>query len=201
MANAQRRKLTQANYNAIRDHLFDRIHKTGEQVKNDFPNILRAAIETEAWKHFTDTEGKPFKSLIEWLHSTYPNGASMGQGKHAISYEEALKLTEAVSDVHRVLEHESPSKRIREQNVNSAPPRRYKPSIYARVEHEDSNAYQKYLLGEYRSISAAAKAAGLVKVKPNQNLARAKAAFRKMTAKERTEFLKWMKREGRERKS
>ena len=63
MANAQR-KLTQANYNAIRDHLFDRIHKTGEQVKNNFPNILRAAIETEAWKHFTDAEGKPFKKLL-----------------------------------------------------------------------------------------------------------------------------------------
>jgi len=87
------------------------------QVKNDFPNILRAAIETEAWKHFTDAEGKPFKTLVEWLHSTYPNGASMGQGKHAISYDEALKLTEAVSDVHRVLEHDSPSKHIREQNA------------------------------------------------------------------------------------
>ena len=34
----------------------------------------------------------------------------MGQGKHAISYDETLKLTEAVSDVHGVLEHDSPSK-------------------------------------------------------------------------------------------
>src|SRR5438309_2006676 len=56
----RKQHLTQANYNAIRDHLFDRIHTTGEQVKNDFPNILRAAIETEAWKHFTNGDGKPF---------------------------------------------------------------------------------------------------------------------------------------------
>ncbi len=196
MANSQR-KLTQENYNAIRDHLFDRIHKTGEQVKNNFPNILRAAIETEAWKHFTDAEGKPFKNLVEWLHFIYPNGASMGQGKHAINYEEALKLTEAASDVHRVLKDDSPSKRIREQNANSTPHRRYKPSIYARVEHEDPKAYRQYLIGEIKSISAAGKAAGLVKVKPHQNLARAKAAFRKMTTEERAEFLKWMQSEAR----
>jgi hypothetical protein len=194
---ANRTKLSQENYNVIRDHLFDRIHKTGEQVKNDFPNLLRAAIETEAWRHFTDAEGKPFKNLVEWLHSTYPNGASMGQGKHAINYGEALKLTEAVSDVHRFLEHDSPSKRVREQNANSAPPRRYKPSVYVRVEQEDPKAHQQYLFGQIRSISAAAKAAGLVKTKPHQHLVRAKTAFRNMTAEERAEFLKWMKDEGR----
>jgi len=65
-----------------------------------------------------------------------------------------------------------------------------------RVEQEDPKAYQQYLFGEIRSISAAATAAGLVKAKPHRNLARAKAAFRKMTAKERDEFLKWMKSEG-----
>jgi hypothetical protein len=138
-------------------------------------------------------------NLVEWLHSTWPHGASMGQGKHAISYDEALKLTEAVSDVHRVLEHNSPSKRTRAQSANSAPPSRYKPSIYARVEQEDSRAYQQYLFGEIRSISAAAKAAGLVNARPHQSLARAKAAFRKMTAEERAEFLRWMKSEEGER--
>ena len=32
--------------------------KAGEQIKNDFPNILRTAIETEAWKHFSDAFGR-----------------------------------------------------------------------------------------------------------------------------------------------
>jgi hypothetical protein len=196
VANSQRR-LTQDNFNAIRDHLFDRIHKTGEQVKNDFPNILRAAIEAEAWKHFADAEGRPFQNVVEWLHSTYPHGTSMGQGKHAISYDEALKLTEAASDVHDVLERHSISKRVRERNLNTPPPRRYKPSIYARIQREDPKAYQQYLFGQVGSISAAAKAAGLAKPRANQNLARAKAAFRKMTAEERTEFLLWMGDAGR----
>src|SRR5947208_16740221 len=109
-ASNTQRNFTRQNNDALRDDLYDRLHKTGEQVKNDFPNLLRAAIETEAWKHFTDAEGKPFKNLVEWLHYTYPNGASLGQGKHAINYGEALKLTEAVSDVHRMLQHDSPSK-------------------------------------------------------------------------------------------
>jgi len=123
MANAHR-KLTQSNYDAIRDHLFERIHKTGEEVKNHFLNTLRAAIETEAWKHFADAEGKPFKNLVEWLHYAYPNGANMGQGKHAISYDETLKLTEAVSDVHRALKHDSPAGRNRDSSAEtSAAPR------------------------------------------------------------------------------
>lgn len=192
MANA-RRKLTQENYEAIRDHLFDRIVKTGEEVKNHFPNLLRAAIEAEVWKYFTDAEGRPFKNLVEWLHYAYPNGASMGHGKHAISYGEALKLTEAASDVHRALKEEAPSQRVRKQNANKPMPRRAKPSIYARLEGKNPKAYEEYLFGHYRSPTEAAKAVGLVKDRPKQNLSRAKSAFKKMTAKERAEFLKWIK--------
>ena len=190
MANSQR-KLTQDNYNKIRDHLFDRIHKTGEQVKNDFPNILRAAIESQAWQHFTDAEGKPFKNLVDWLHYTYPNGASMGQGKHAISYDEALKLTEAVSDVHRVLEKASPPKR--DLNTDGSNPRPGRRSIYQRLQEENPGEYQAYLFGQHKSVTEAAKAGGIVKARPHQNLLRAKSAFRKMTSKERAEFLKWVK--------
>jgi hypothetical protein len=200
MANAQR-KLTQENYNAIRDHLFDRIHKTGEEVKNHFPNLLRAAIEAEAWKHFTNAEGKPFKNLVEWLHYTYPNGASMGQGRHAISYDEALVLTDSISDVNRVLKQDKPSKITRARNSNSPPPQRYRPSLAVRLAEHDPKAHQQYLFGQVRSISAAAKVAGLIKQQPHQNLARAKAAFSKMTADERSEFLKWMKTEGRRQNS
>jgi hypothetical protein len=39
---------------AMRDHLFERIHRTGHDLKLDFPNILRTVIETEAWKQFHD---------------------------------------------------------------------------------------------------------------------------------------------------
>jgi hypothetical protein len=34
-------RLTEEACKSTRDHIFDRIHSTGEQIKNDFPNILR----------------------------------------------------------------------------------------------------------------------------------------------------------------
>lgn len=195
-------KLSQKNYNAIRDHIFDRIHKTGEQVKNDFPNLLRTAIETEAWKHFSDNEGKPFGNLVQWLEYTFPNGASMGVGRHALTYEEALKLTEGVEDVHRVLAKNAPvdhggrpKKNAQETSVST--PKFSRGSSKAanvlsvRLAQDKPKYYDGYLRGDYRTITAAAMAAGLLK--DDLNLRRAKSAFRKMTETERAEFLKWMK--------
>lgn len=102
----RRESLTIENYAAIRDHLFDRIHKNGEQLKNDFPNILRRAIEAEAWTQFSDHEGMPFTNLVDWLLSTWPNGTGM-EGRHTIDLNDALELTrKAAPDVHRaLLEH------------------------------------------------------------------------------------------------
>src|SRR5688572_28195421 len=100
-------KLNQANYEVIRDLLFDRIHETGEKVKNHFPNLLRSAIKSEAWKHFSDSQGKPFKTLVSWLHSPWPNGPAMGNGIHAVTFQDALTLTEAAPDVRRVLQSQA----------------------------------------------------------------------------------------------
>jgi hypothetical protein len=52
---------------AIRDHLFDRVHRTGEHAKNDLPNILKTAIREEAWRKFTKADGTSFNDLVEWL--------------------------------------------------------------------------------------------------------------------------------------
>ena len=194
--------LTQANFNAIRDHLFDRIHKTGELLKIDYTNILRTAIETKVWEHFTDAEGKPFKNLVEWLHYTYPNGTSMGEGKHVISYEETLKLTEAASDVHRALDRNRSKLEAalaRQQIAAEASPRkgaRRGRTLLSRLEDKNPDFHQAYLRGQYSSVRKAAEAAGLVKPNKNQNLTRAKSAFRNMTPRQRAEFIKWMKELG-----
>jgi hypothetical protein len=45
------------------------------------------------------------------------------------------------------------------------------------------------------------KAVGLVKTKPHQKLARPKAAFRRMNAEERAEFVRWLKAEARHNES
>lgn len=196
----RKNKLTEKNYEAIRDHIFDRIHKTGEEIKNEFPNLLRGAIETEAWKHFVDVEGKPFKNIVDWLVYTFPNGTSMGMGKNAITYEGALKLTEEHTDVHKVLAKNAPkAKPGRKKNGSVDIPimargkgrLKTKDTLSIRLAQEKPKFYDAYLRGEYKSVTAAAIAAGLIN--DDANLRRAKSAFRKMSAQELKEFLNWMR--------
>ena len=194
------KELTRANFDAIRDHLFDRIHKNGEQLKNDFPNILRRAIEAEIWTQYVDAEGKPFENLVDWLHYTFPNGASMGQGRHALTYEEAIKLSEGASDVHKVLLESAPKGKRgpKPKELNPSTdliPNRSgakKVALGIRLAQEKPKFYDRLARGEFKTVTAAASAAGLLG-KNDGNLRRAKSAFRKMTAEERDEFLKWMK--------
>jgi hypothetical protein len=95
----------------------------------------------------------------------------MGQGQHAITYEEALKLTEGAPDVHRVLAQHAPNRGRgrpkKGQNGNSSArmnfPRKTpcaKPVLSARLAQEHPAEYEGYLRGDYRSIRAAAEAAG-----------------------------------------
>jgi hypothetical protein len=202
VAKALKDNLTQDNYEAMRKHIFDRIHGGGEQMKNSFPNVLRRAIETKAWTRFSDVEGKPFTNLVDWLHYTIPNGASMGQGQHAITYEDALKLTEGVPDVHRVLAENAPNmgrgrpKKNGKMGADTHFLRGDKnnktvATLSARLAQEKPRFYEGFLIGKYKSITAAAIAAGILK--DDTNLRRAKSAYRMMTAAERTEFLHWIK--------
>jgi hypothetical protein len=187
----------------MRVQLFARIHRGGEHLKNDFPNLLRTVIETKAWTHFADFEGKPFTNLVDWLHYAIPRGASMGQGRHALTYEDALKLTEHVPDVHRVLAENAPgrgrggdrkSKMAMNQTVPTPFDRQHRHKgtavLSARLAQEKPKFYDAYLSGKYKSITAAAIAAGILK--DDTNLRRAKSAYRKMTPQQRAEFLKWM---------
>ncbi len=193
-------RLKQSNFEAIRDHIFDRFHKTGEQVKNDLPNVLRTAIKTKAWLHFNDLEGKPFKNIVDWLQCTYPNGTSMGQGRNVITYEEALKLTEGHSDVHKALATHVPRRDVgRPKKGNAASTQHFdmhsrtntKTGLSLRMSRDFPAFYNDYLNGKYKTITAAAIAAKLIK--DDGNIRRAKSAFRKMTEKEKKEFVAWMK--------
>lgn len=199
-------RLTRANYDAIRDHLFDCIHRHGERVKNEFPNTLRTAIAGEVWKHFRGVNGEEFKNLVEWLQYTFPNGAGMGQGQHAITYEEALKLTEGASDVHRVLAENAPKNKGGRPSKNGKGNQgadtqvslergntRNKTAavLSVRLAQEKPKFYEAYLRGKYTSVTQAATEAGLLK--DNAQLRRAKAAYRNMPPEQRKEFLEWLK--------
>jgi hypothetical protein len=134
----------------------------------------------------------------------------MGHGQHAITYEEALKLTEGAADVHRVLSKNAPnrskdggrsSNRVKKKknqdgvrSVDVARGGMTKPVLVARLAQEHPKVYEAYLRGDYRSIRAAAEAAGLVNP-GNEPLNRLKSNWRKATKREREEFLEWLNTE------
>jgi hypothetical protein len=197
-------KLTRANYDSIRDHLFERAHRTGEQIKNDFPNILRIAIEREAWKQFIKPDGTKFKNLVEWLHYQFPIGVSMGQGRYVISYPDALQLTkETAPDVHRVLLENAPHRETgrpvnNETSTSHLVPRHDRSTsatvLSVRLAQEKPKYYEAYLRGDYKSVTAAAIAAGLLK--NDANLRRAKSAISKLTVQENEELSEWIQDNG-----
>lgn len=197
------KQLTRDNYNSIRDHIFDCIHKDGQNLKLDFPNVLRTAINAKIWKQFTHFDGKPFRNLVEWLHYQFPNGPSLGHGQHAITYDDALKLTEGAPDVHRILAENAPNNgsgrpaqkllvdkqfSLRRGNNRSS----CAVILSVRLAQEKPEYYEAYLRGDYKSITAASVAAGLIR--NDANVRRTKSGYRKMTAKQREEFDAWAKK-------
>jgi hypothetical protein len=164
---------------------------------------LRSAIKIKAWTRFSDAEGKPFTNLVDWLHYGFPMGLSMGQGEHALTYEDALKLTEHVPEVHRVLAQNAPnwgrggdrkSKMAMNQTVPTPFDRQHRHKgtavLSARLAQEKPKFYEAYLSGKYKSITAAAIAAGILK--DDVNLRRLKSAYRKATAQQREAFQDWI---------
>ena len=195
------KQLTRENYDSIRDHIFDCIHKNGQNLKLDFPNVLRTAINAKIWKQFNHFDGKPFTNLVEWLHYQFPNGPSLGHGQHAITYEDALKLTEGAEDVHCILLENAPKgkrgpKHHNELNASThlilnRNGRNTRTMLSIRLFEQKPEFYEAYMRGEYASITAAAIAAGLIR--NDATVRRAKSSYRKMTAKQREEFDAWAK--------
>src|SRR5262245_47963575 len=86
--------------------LFRLIHRTGEEVKNHLPNMLRHAIEDEAWRHFRDAEGKPFTNLLDWLAAPWPNGCDLGLNRFVMDIDDLICLSRDHPEVHRALVEE-----------------------------------------------------------------------------------------------
>jgi hypothetical protein len=200
---SSRNALTRANYDSIRDRLYDRFHKTGQEIKNDLPNILRFAIEQEAWKNFAHADGTQFENLVEWLQCQWPNGTSLGLGaSYAITFEDVLQLTEDAPDVHRVLAENAPKGKPGPQpkngnglkspttlTLNRNGRTTSKAVLSVRLAQERPKFYKAFMRGDYKSVTAAAVAAGLIK--DDVRLRRVKSDIRKMTEAQRREFDVW----------
>lgn len=191
------------NFKVLQERLFNRVHRTGEEIKNDFPNILRECVKAKAWEHFKRADGTKFKTLGEWLVYAFPNGVSMGDTKDSISYEDALQLCKHDRELHGMLVKHRPSKtggkrgRPTKEQENSGVPtinrhhngtRAY---IEQRLQRDHKDIYQKYVTGEIKSARQAGIAAGFIK-DTHDPVMRLKAYWRKASKSQREEFKRWL---------
>lgn len=197
------------NLESVKTRLFKRFHRTGEEMKLDLPNILKLVIDVEGWKYFTDAQGQPYKDLCSWLHAPWPVGPWLDtESRVGLTYDDVMKLCEGHPEVYRILADQSPNQgrgRPKKGEANSPVRGNFsrrsdrKPVLAARLAQKHPTFYDAYLRGDYKSIRAAAEAAGLVKSSHNP-LQRLNSYWRHATEEQRKEFsqtvLEWIESNG-----
>ncbi len=187
------------------DIIFDRVHRTGEEIKNDLPNWVERVVKNQIWKKaINPSTMQPYTSVGEWLIAHYPMGPGMGQTKHSIGYDEFIALCNDRPELKSVLIEHRPkgkrggdrrsedfkhSNRIIEKARKPGTSRLY---IEERLQRDHKKIWGEYLKGKYKSARQAAIAAGFM-VDSHDPLKRLKSNWTKATAKQRKEFLEWMK--------
>lgn len=188
--------------------IFDRVHRTGEEIKNDLPNWVERFIKAKGWEKVIDpSTGKPFDNVGQWLVANYPYGPGMGNGRYSIHYDEFIALCDdrpILKDM--LIKHRPKGKRGGDRgnqhtggkvdNVNLAEKATGNSRIYLeeRLQRDHKAIWQDYLAGKFRSARQAAIAAGFVK-DSHEPVLRLKAYWRKATKKQRREFLAWITEE------
>lgn len=183
------------------DRIFHRVHRTGEELKNDLPNLIGRAVEAEIWKQtINPSTGKPFENVGQWLVANYPLGPAVGNGRFAIDYDDCITLCKNRPETKDLLVRHRPKRKngrpVKEEtvyNVNSLPKMVGNSRLYIeeRLQRDHSEIWQAYLRGEYKSARQAGIAAGFIK-DTHDPLLRLKSNWNRATKKQRAEFLKWM---------
>jgi hypothetical protein len=94
------------------DKIFHRVHRTGEELKNDLPNWIERAIETEVWKQAVNpSTGKAFENAGQWLVANYPLGPAVGNGRFAIDYEDCINLCKDRPEIKDLLVRHRPKQK------------------------------------------------------------------------------------------
>lgn len=189
--------------NAV-NKIFDRVHRTGEEVKNDLPNWVERAVENETWKQsINPATGKEFASVGEWLVASWPLGPGMGHGEFAITYDEFILLCENRPKLKQLLVESRPKRKHGGDRGNQHTGGKCAISTDAKPSHgsthraylEDRLArdfpthWQDYIDGKYKSARQAAIAAGFLKDSHNP-IDRLLSNWRKATKSQRLEFVK-----------
>lgn len=188
---------------AATNKIFDRVHRTGEEIKNDLPNWVERFVEEKGWSKVVDpSTGKPFENVGQWLVASYPLGPGMGQGRYSISYDEFIVLCDDRPKLKDLLvQHRPKGKRGPKpkdanfvNNVNETQKRPMGNSrlyIEERLQRDHPKVWKQYLNGEFKSARQAGMAAGFI-CDSHDPLKRLKSYWVKATSKQKKEFLSWI---------
>jgi hypothetical protein len=191
------------NWKTLKLRLSDRVAKDGHAVKNLLANDLEFLIEHQGWSQFLDIETeKPFASIADFLLAAFPAGVGCGQNRNNLTYEDVMTLCHDRPIIYDLMAKHAPNrgrgrpKKMEEncsaRSINRGHAKANTSNVLsARLAQEKPKFYEAFRRGEYRSIRAAAEAAGLVK--PGHDpLMRCKAYYKKLDAKQRKKFLAWV---------
>jgi hypothetical protein len=151
--------------------IFHRVHRTGEEIKNDLPNWVELIIKDGAWKSVVNpATGKPFETVGQWLVANYPLGPGMGHGEFAITYDELIVLSDKRPKLKDMLVKFRPKKsngRPKKETVDNVngfekPTGNSRLYIEERLQRDHPEIWQDYLQGKYKSARQAGIAAGFI---------------------------------------
>jgi hypothetical protein len=177
------------------ERIFDRVHRTGEEIKNDLPNWVERFIRAKGWSKVIDpATGKPFEDVGKWLIANYPLGPGMGQGRYSINYDEFISLCEDRPKLKDMLIRFRPKgKRGGDRGNQHTGGKTSKPKfgntppaaspgsrlyIEERLQRDHPEIWKEYLDGNLKSARQAGIQAGFVK-DTNDPLMRLKANWNK----------------------
>lgn len=191
--------------------IFHRVHRTGEEIKNDLPNWVERVVKYETWKKSINPETmQPYQNVGQWLVAHYPLGPGFGQTRYAISYDEFIALCDDRPALKELLIQYRPkgkrggdrkSAKIKVDNVNfdhvtvakkTGNSRLY---IEERLQRDHKRIWNDYLAGKYRSARQAGIAAGFIS-DGHDPVMRLKNYWSKASAKQKREFLQWLQSQG-----
>lgn len=181
--------------------IFHRVHRTGEEIKNDLPNWVERVVKDEAWKKSVNPATmQPYENVGQWLVAHYPLGPGFGQTRYAISYDEFIALCDDRPALKGLLVQHRPKgkpgkkKASEPSQDDSAVVRRVAGNsrlyIEQRLQREFPEIWEDYLGGKYPSARQAAIAAGFIKA-TSSRFESLKQHWQKATSEEKAAFLQW----------
>lgn len=186
--------------------IFDRVHRTGEEIKNDLPNWVERFIEAKGWTQAIDpATGEPFANIGQWLVANYPLGPGMGSGRYSITYDEFIALCEDRPKLKDLLVKHRPKRKRGPKPADSSfdnvkeigKPKTGNSRLYIeeRLQRDHPEVWKEYLDGKITSARQAGIKAGFIN-DTHDPLMRLKANWNKASKKQRRDFIKWTENEG-----